>query len=485
MTQIVTGKHIFPTSESFYKKQTSSSGSGRLKILLVPLTLTIALCAGMGWYVWDFYKAFKNVQTQDLRIQDLSNQITYIDEVLTSSVRLAATTGDKRSEERYLSFVPKLDDAVSEAQQLLPNVFKTEAFTKTEAANTKLVEMEKQAFDLVHQGRQKAATDLLLSSDYENQKEIYTEGLSETTTALKKYVEANIQAKSQQAFSVTVMIGVALIILLFSWIAVLRMMKQYIQAINDTGMAISTSSTEIAATIEQQERAAAMQAASVNQTTTTMDELGASSRTSAEQAEAAARGAAQVLALVDGASHNSDAFAQSSLRVKVGEITDQILRLSEQTQQIGSISTVVSELANQTNMLALNAAVEAVRAGDRGKGFTVVATEIRKLAEQSKKAASRINALVMDIQKATNSTVMVTDEGRKTVDTVVAAVSNISTNVQQISLTANQQAVAIGQVVDSMNSINSGVAQTASGLTQTKVATQNLNQAATKLSAVV
>jgi methyl-accepting chemotaxis protein len=250
---------------------------------------------------------------------------------------------------------------------------------------------------------------------------------------------------------------------------------------------IVASSTEIAATIEQQERTATQQAAAVNQTTTTMDELGTSSQVSAEQAEAAAAGAREVLNLVDGNHHEepTNAFGKSSLRDKVGQIAEQILRLSEQTHQIGMISALVSELANQTNMLALNAAVEAVRAKEYGKGFSVVAAEIRKLAEQSKNSAERINNLVLEIQKATNSTVMVTDEGRKTVDQVVEAISLIAMNTQQISLTTKQQAVAIQQVVEAMNNINQGASQTASGISQTKVSTQQLNEAALNLKAVV
>ncbi len=251
--------------------------------------------------------------------------------------------------------------------------------------------------------------------------------------------------------------------------------------------AIVSSSTEIAVTVEQQERIASQQAVSVNQTTTTMDELSASSRQSAEQAETAANGAKQVLTLVDG--HNLQAGSigsnGSSLREKVGQITEQILHLSEQTSQIGIISTLVSDLANQTNMLALNAAVEAVRAGEHGKGFGVVAAEIRKLADQSKKSAERINALVVDIKNATNSTVMVTDEGSKTVETIVTAVNDIALTSQQISLTAKQQAIAIQQVGDAMNALNQSAVQTASGISQTKVGTQKLNEAALNLKAIV
>ena len=486
MTQTFKGN--IPTSKSFVGNRTSSGGSRRLQILLIPLALTIFLSTGMGWYVWDLFNALKRTQTQDLRIQDLSNEITYLDEVLTSSARLSATTSNKRWEERYLNFVPKLDAALAEAQKLLPNIFNTEAFTKTNAANIKLVEMEKQAFDLVHQGHHEAATDLLLSSEYEKQKEIYSQGLSEATDALKKYVEANIRAKSQQAFSALVIIGVALGILLFAWIGVLRMMKRYIQAINDTGIAISTSSYEIATTVEQQERTITQQASSVNQTTTTMDELDAFSRQSAEQAEASAAGARMALSLAEeGTIAVQETIGGiSTLGEKVNAIAQQILLLSEQTNQIGGISELVGNLANQTNMLALNAAVEAARAGEHGKGFGVVASEIRKLADQSKKSAQEINALVANIQAAINTTVIVTDEGTKTVEQgmklthstaerfigVADSINNVFLNSQQIALGAKQQAIAVQQVVTAINAINLGARETASGITQVKVSTQ-------------
>ncbi|MBD1923282.1 methyl-accepting chemotaxis protein [Microcoleus sp. FACHB-831] len=224
------------------------------------------------------------------------------------------------------------------------------------------------------------------------------------------------------------------------------------QSFNIMAAEIASRSRELQSALEQQ-------AISVQEATTTMDELLASSRISAEQAEAAAAGAKQVLFLIEGNEENAAINGKSSLREKVAQLAQEILRLSDQTRQIGTISTLVSDLANQTNMLALNAAVEAARAGEHGKGFNVIATEIRKVADQSKGSAQKINALVRDIQTATNSTVMVTEEGKKNVEGVVDAVHNITLNSQQISLNANQQAIAISQVVQAMNHLNKVASQ--------------------------
>jgi methyl-accepting chemotaxis protein len=264
---------------------------------------------------------------------------------------------------------------------------------------------------------------------------------------------------------------------------------------------IVSSSTEIAATIEQQERIAVQQAASVNQTTTTMDELGASSRQSAMQAESALENASHVLNMAAEGSKVVQKTQQGMLTLteKVGGIAAQVLHLSQQTNQIANITNLVSDLANQTNMLAINATVEAVRAGEQGKGFGVVAREIRRLADQSKQSAAEINDLINDIQNAINKTVMVTDEGNTTLDNslkltegtaetfnhVANAINSVVVSSQQIYLNTKQQALAIEQVVDAMNALNKGAAEAASGITQSRIGTQKLNQAALNLRYVV
>ncbi len=264
---------------------------------------------------------------------------------------------------------------------------------------------------------------------------------------------------------------------------------------------LTTSVTAISTSIDQQKRIVSQQAASVNQTNITMEELGASAKQSAEQASAVAEGTRNTLTLAQQGIARVDETLNSmdGTKKRVEDIAKQILVLSEQTGQIRAITDMVSDFANETKMLAMNAAVEAVRAGEHGKGFSVLAVETRKLADESKRSAGRINDLVAEIQKATNSTVMATEEGSKTVDQGVAitrdtaqtfqgvtdSVESVSRNAQQISLNVRQQSEAVSQVVESMKTLNNGARETNTGIAQVKEGITVLQKAAQTLREMV
>jgi hypothetical protein len=264
---------------------------------------------------------------------------------------------------------------------------------------------------------------------------------------------------------------------------------------------ISSTVSQIATTSVQHERTAVQQSTAVNDTTTTITELNASARKTSEQAESVMNQSQEALTTSEEGFHTVEKTLEGmdNLKDKVSAIAEEILQLSEQIGQIGNITALVSDLANQTNLLALNAAVEAVRAGEHGKGFSVVAVEIRKLADESKKSAGKIKDIVSEIEKSTDSTVMVTEEGTKTVEesiklanitgesfkALVNANNNVAENVQQIMLNAKQQASATQQIVESMNSITTGAKETASGLGQTKEGIQKLNKTVDRLKEMV
>ncbi|NER83057.1 MAG: hypothetical protein F6K42_26580, partial [Leptolyngbya sp. SIO1D8] len=187
------------------------------------------------------------------------------------------------------------------------------------------------------------------------------------------------------------------------------------------------------------------------------------------------------------------------LETKMGAITEQIVNLSTQAKKIGTISQLVSEFANQTNMLALNSSVEAARAGEHGQGFAIVADEIRKLADQSQSSAEEINQLSEVIQKAIHTTITASEEGTKTVEASVQiaqhtetsfnvikdTVSQVVLNNQQMSQNFKQQVSAIQEVVEAMECIDRGARETATGLSQTKAGTAHLNEVSITLKNMV
>jgi methyl-accepting chemotaxis protein len=314
-------------------------------------------------------------------------------------------------------------------------------------------------------------------------------------------VERQRMTNQAQELMSIISVGGTLAAIVLGLVILFFISQNVVRPIKEVTNVMATTSTEIAAAVDEQERTAVQQATAVNETATTMDEMAASASQSAEQAEAVSRRSRDALDLADEGSRivKQTMEGMENLKLKVSAIAEQILRLSEQTSQIGSITNLVTDLANQTNLLALNAAVEAARAGEHGKGFAVVAAEIRKLADQSKKSAERINALVGDIQKATNSTVMVTEEGTKTVEedmrlaqktaeafnSLSSSIGSAYENTQQITLNARQQSGAVNQVVEAMNGINSGARQTAAGIAQMKSGIDNLHNASQKLKAIV
>ena len=169
-----------------------------------------------------------------------------------------------------------------------------------------------------------------------------------------------------------------------------------------------------------------------------------------------------------------------TLKQKIQIIAELILELSEHTQQIGSTIGIVEDIAEQTNMLALNAAVEAARAGEHGKGFAVVASEIRKLADESKQATSKIISLIDDIQQATNSTGMATEEDSKEMEMGVEIAHNIAGSidefkniinttvdaVQEIVVETRDQSNSVDEVSKLIKSVNSGLSISSKELSQ-------------------
>ncbi|NVJ25747.1 MULTISPECIES: methyl-accepting chemotaxis protein [Myxococcus] len=163
-----------------------------------------------------------------------------------------------------------------------------------------------------------------------------------------------------------------------------------------------------------------------------------------------AAGEATVTASLEG-------FAQ--LREQVGRVASSISALNERTQQIGGITQTVQDLADQSNMLALNAAIEAVRSGEHGKGFGVVAREIRSLADQSITSTGRVREILDDIRLSIQGAVRQAEQSQGSAETGLTQVRASGDSLRELTGIIQDNASAAQQIAAAVTQQNAGVAQ--------------------------
>jgi twitching motility protein PilJ len=221
-----------------------------------------------------------------------------------------------------------------------------------------------------------------------------------------------------------------------------------------------------------------------------MNEVSRSAIQSAQVARqslgAAEKGAGAVEDSIKGMNEIRDQIQDTSKRIK---------RLGESSQEIGEIVELISDITEQTNVLALNAAIQAASAGEAGRGFTVVAEEVQRLAERSGEATKQIAAIVKTIQTDTQDAVLAMErstrnvvEGAKLSDAAGQALAEISTVsndlaqlIEQISAQTEKQAAQASRVADTMKSILRVTQQTTAGTKETAVSIGQLAELAVEL----
>ncbi|MBI5654001.1 MAG: methyl-accepting chemotaxis protein [Chloroflexi bacterium] len=264
---------------------------------------------------------------------------------------------------------------------------------------------------------------------------------------------------------------------------------------------IGTATVQLLASASQMASSTREQASAVNQITSTVKQIKVTADQVAQGAQGVAHASEQAITAAEkGMTAVQETIdGMSDIRGKVEAIAENILALSEQTQQIGAIIDTVSDIAGQSNILALNAAIEAAQAGEAGRGFRVVADEVRRLAEQSRQAAAQVKNILGDIQRATNQAVLATEQGTRVAQTGSAQVQRTADTIQELarvvetsSATAhqivagvNQQTLGLDQIVIGMSQINQASQQTAEGARQAEQVAQNMNTLAAKLKRVV
>ncbi|HEX8436800.1 methyl-accepting chemotaxis protein [Archangium sp.] len=277
-------------------------------------------------------------------------------------------------------------------------------------------------------------------------------------------------------------------------------LRETTQSLQRGTQVLTNTVAELTLASQQAENNITRQAAALQQTQVTAQEIKQTSMVAAERAEGVLKVAARAEELGRGGAlaltESMNGF--QDMRDQVNQMAERIGQLNERARQIGGIAQTVKGLADRSNMLALNAAIESVRSGEHGKGFGIVAKEIRTLANQSIHSTGQVSTILDDISQAILQTVRLSEEGQSRTEAGLAqartsaeslrALSEIVQDnmgaVRQIAGAVNQQNAGIVEIFSAMTDLSAMMHDTMTGLQATQEVTQALRDVAEQMQKV-
>lgn len=243
--------------------------------------------------------------------------------------------------------------------------------------------------------------------------------------------------------------------------------------LKDATNQITSAGNEILSAAQEQASGAREQSSAVAETSSAAKELSATSEQVGDSIRRVSQAAAHALA---GMAKIKDAISKTSTM---------ITSLGEKSQQIGKITELIDDVADQTNLLAVNASIEAARAGEQGRGFTVVADEIRKLADSSAKSTKDITALIELIQHEMTNSIMSMETSVNSIDDEAKLAQQTAESAKEITMSVTQQISGSKQIADAMMNIDEAMKQIAAGAQQSQAAVRQLTDLGKDLKDIV
>ncbi len=243
--------------------------------------------------------------------------------------------------------------------------------------------------------------------------------------------------------------------------AVLSKLRQIPETLASSASRLVTAGNELTEANNEQQQSLNQQAAAIQQTQVTSQEIKQTSQMTSERAEAMLR----VARRAEDLGHEGEAAIEqsmaglSTIQQFVDAMQVKLNRLAESATQIGEITEAVKDMADQSNLLAVNAAIEAARAGENGKGFAVLAREIRALADQSVKSTTRIRGILGEVISAIRAAATMVEQGSRDIAGGLERMRASSDSLRELSRLSQENSAAMRQIVAAVNQQNAGISQ--------------------------
>jgi twitching motility protein PilJ len=409
----------------------SPTQTGKLRRFNLVGTVTASVAVSLvffgysTWNVWKLYQGYRTTVSTQFQLQSLSDTIVYLDEVLTMSARMAASTGNLKWETRYNQYVPKLDKVIKETTSLVPNILKAQS-AQTDAANLKLVDLETQSFKLARQGRSSEALALLLGTQYEQQKKIYAEGNQKVIANINAEIAKQLQSYEQRLFWSGTTATTGLVIVLLGWLVILSMIRTYLQERMQAQNALLDSQTSLQQLNETLE-VRSLQIQEQEQATKRENEILQSD-------------VSHLLDIVS-AAEDGDMTVQAYVSEgATGLVADTLNRLIE---QLGNTLTQVLKAAQQvaTGSAALEQLAKSVATNADQQAHEVV--RVLGLTEQVQESAQGSAAQVQMANQSLLTVSQTVEAGQEAIDTLTKGIGVLQDGTERIV----QKMKALGEFV--------------------------------------
>jgi methyl-accepting chemotaxis protein len=393
-----------------------------------------------GLSAWNLFEISQGVRTifqRNFRLEELSGKIIHSDEVLTMSARMAATTGDPQWESRYQKYDPELVAAIKEAAKLAPNAFKN-ILAEVNAANAKLVDLEKKSFSLVRQGKKEEAFNILFSNEYQTLRKIYADGSDRIIQAIRQENSEQIQAFNQR-------LGVSLIItlltlpaLIAAYFIVLQLIRSYLSERNRSEKAVLQSQDNL---LQTQEKLLVLNKDLEAQT----QSLFAQEQQAQDSKQLLQKRAMELLIEVDPISRGDLTVRAKVTEDEIGTVADSY------NATVASLRTIVSQVQSASQQVL-----------DTTNSSEI---SIQSLSSEALRQSLEITTALQEITEMSDSIRLVTSTAAKA-----------EAAVEEATATVKEGEAAMNRTVDEFTAIRNTVADTAKKVEQLGESSQKISQ---------